>query len=336
MKRIRLIYTGGTIGMQRNEHGNLAPVEFEALLEHIPSLDLLPVQLEVEACESPMDSSDLTPDCWVNLVERIEKQYERCDGWVVMHGTDTMAYTASALSFLLQDLGKPVILTGSQLPLGVLRTDAVENLLSAIEFAAMAEADGSPTITEVAIYFEYKLYRGNRAFKRSSNEFNAFSSPNYPPLAESGVRIKVNKELLHRPDKAVPTFNKSLSSGVGVITLYPGIDFATLPVLEHWKVVLLRTYGAGNVPSSAELAQYLKRCKDAGTLVINTSQCVSGAVSPGLYLSSSVVTEAEVLSASDMTFEAVLTKAMVLLGFQVSADEFRVKFSASWCGERSE
>ncbi|MEY2964149.1 MAG: hypothetical protein RL754_1410 [Bacteroidota bacterium] len=332
MKKIALIYTGGTIGMQRNEQGKLAPVNFDALRQHIPSLELLPVELDVQTVEKPIDSSDMQPSYWVDLVERIERGYSMYDGFVVLHGTDTMAFTASALSFMLRGLDKPVIMTGSQLPVGVLRTDAVENLLSAIEFAALEGPDGQPIIREVAVYFEYKLYRGNRVYKRSSNEFDAFSSPNYPPLAESGVNITVNNDLLLEPHAPL-TVHKQLGTGVGVITLYPGLDYSSLPVLDHWRVLLIRTFGAGNVPSSAEFESYLQRLGKNGTIIVNTSQCVSGSVRPGLYHSSLEGRGYKVLSAKDMTFESAIVKAMVLLGEVLSADEFDVKFTASLCGE---
>jgi hypothetical protein len=198
MRKICLIYTGGTIGMKQNPNGKLAPVDFDQLRASIPALELLPIELDVVTVDKPVDSSEMQPEGWIDLVERIEKHYQDYDGFVLLHGTDTMAYTASALSFLIQGLKKPIIITGSQLPVGVLRTDATENLLSALEFAAM-ERDGEALIQEVCIYFEYKLYRGNRAYKRSSNEFDAFSSPNYPALAESGVRMSVYDELLWKP-----------------------------------------------------------------------------------------------------------------------------------------
>jgi L-asparaginase len=220
------------------------------------------------------------------------------------------------------------------LPVGVLRTDATENLLSALEFAAMEE-QGQALIQEVCIYFEYKLYRGNRAFKRSSNEFNAFSSPNFPPLAESGVRLTVFKDRLWRTSLPKPLFLKKVDPSVGVVTLYPGLDFTSMPVMPHWKVVLLRTYGAGNAPKTEAFAEFLARCKKNGTLIVNTSQCVSGSVVLGLYDSSSTMESLKVLSANDMTFESSLVKSMVLLGEGVSEDEFGVKFSASWVGERS-
>src|SRR5210317_2320399 len=331
MRKICLIYTGGTIGMRQNPNGKLAPVDFEELRKNIPTLRLLPIELEVKTMDRPLDSSEMHPSVWADLATEIYGLHDQFDGFVILHGTDTMAFTASALSFMLHGLKKPVIITGSQLPVGVLRTDAVENLLSALEFAAMEES-GLPVIQEVCIYFEYKLYRGNRAYKRSSNEFNAFSSPNYPALGERGVRMTVYEELLWKSNRTT-TFQKSIDASVGVVTLYPGLKFEQLPVLKDWKVLLLRTFGAGNAPNSHSLIEFLSRCEKSGIQIINTSQCVSGRIVPGLYDSSSAIERFNVLSASDMTFESTLVKSMVLLGQNLSQDEFAVKFSESISGE---
>ena len=221
------------------------------------------------------------------------------------------------------------------MPVGVLRTDAVENIVSAFEFAALAEKDGSAVIQEVAIYFEYELLRGNRAYKRSSNEFNAFSSPNYPPLASSGVRLSVNKELLWRSEKSYQ-LRSGIDTSVGVVTLYPGLDFDQLPHLSHWKVLVLRTFGAGNAPKSPSFLEFLKRVEKNGTIIVNTSQCVSGSVLPGLYDSSSALEEVKMLNAKDMTFESALVKSMVLLGQSHSVADFHFKFPLSLAGEVTE
>ncbi len=332
MRKICLIYTGGTIGMKQNLNGKLAPVDFDQLRASIPALALLPIELDVVTVDKPVDSSEMQPEGWIDLVERIEKNYQDYDGFVLLHGTDTMAYTASALSFLIEGLKKPIIITGSQLPVGVLRTDATENLLSALEFAAM-EREGEALIHEVCIYFEYKLYRGNRAYKRSSNEFNAFSSPNYPALAESGVRMSVHEELLWKPVESILRFQKKVDPSVGVVTLYPGLDFTKVPVLDDWKVVLLRTFGAGNAPNTPEFIDFLQRCEEGGVQIINTTQCVNGRIVPGLYDSSSALEQFNTLSAKDMTFESALVKTMVLLGQNLDQDEFIIKFSESLSGE---
>lgn len=335
MRKIALIYTGGTIGMRQNQRGKLAPMDFESVAEKIPALQLLPIEILPVTLESPIDSSEMVPKVWQELAEVIDGLMDQVDGMVVLHGTDTMAYTACALSFMFEGLQKPIIITGSQLPVGVLRTDAVENIVSAFEFAALTEEDGSAVIQEVAIYFEYELLRGNRAYKRSSNEFNAFSSPNYPPLASSGVRLSVNKELLWRSKKSYQ-LRSGIDTSVGVVTLYPGLDFDQLPHLPHWKVLVLRTFGAGNAPKSPSFLEFLKRVEKNGTIIVNTSQCVSGSVLPGLYDSSSALEEVKMLNAKDMTFESALVKSMVLLGQGNSMADFHSKFPLSLAGEVSE
>lgn len=335
MRKIALIYTGGTIGMRQNPQGKLAPMDFESVAEKIPALKLLPIEIVPVTLDHPIDSSEMVPAVWQELAEVIDGLMDQVDGMVVLHGTDTMAYTACALSFMFEGLQKPIIITGSQLPVGVLRTDAVENIVSAFEFAALAEEDGSAVIREVAIYFEYELLRGNRAYKRSSNEFNAFSSPNYPPLASSGVRLSVNKELLWRSKKTY-ALKSGIDTSVGVVTLYPGLDFDQLPHLSHWKVLVLRTFGAGNAPKSPSFLEFLKRVEKNGTIIVNTSQCVSGSVLPGLYDSSSALEEVKMLNARDMTFESALVKSMVLLGQGNSLADFHSKFPLSLAGEVSE
>ena len=335
MRKIALIYTGGTIGMRQNPQGKLAPMDFESVAEKIPALKLLPIEIVPVTLDHPIDSSEMVPAVWQELATVIDDLMDSVDGMVVLHGTDTMAYTACALSFMFEGLQKPIIITGSQLPVGVLRTDAVENIVSAFEFAALAEEDGSAVIQEVAIYFEYELLRGNRAYKRSSNEFNAFSSPNYPPLASSGVRLSANKELLWRSKKTY-ALKSGVDTSVGVVTLYPGLDFDQLPHLPHWKVLVLRTFGAGNAPKSSSFLEFLKRVEKNGTIIVNTSQCVSGSVLPGLYDSSSALEEVKMLNAKDMTFESALVKSMVLLGQGNVVADFHSKFPLSLAGEVSE
>lgn len=335
MRKIALIYTGGTIGMRQNEAGKLSPMNFEGVTDKIPSLGLLPIDIVPRALSRPIDSSEMVPEIWVELIEVIEEMMDEVDGFVILHGTDTMAYTACALSFMIRGLQKPVVITGSQLPVGVLRTDAVENLVSAFEFAAMCNENGFPLVREVCIYFEYQLLRGNRAYKRSSNEFDAFSSPNFPALATSGVKVQLAQELLWESPGPLQ-FQKQLGTGVGVVTLYPGLDFDTLPALKGWNVLLIRTFGAGNAPKSAAFLRFLRRLEKNGTIIVNTSQCVSGSVVPGLYDSSSALEEVNMLSAKDMTFESALVKSMVLLGEELSEREFRIKFSSSLAGELTE
>jgi len=332
MRKIALIYTGGTIGMRQNEHGKLAPMDFESVAERIPALKLLPIEILPVALERPIDSSEMVPSLWQELARIIDGLMNEVDGMVVLHGTDTMAFTACALSFMLQGLRKPVIMTGSQLPVGVLRTDAVENIVSAFEFAALADNKGIPLIQEVAIYFEYQLLRGNRAYKRSSNEFNAFSSPNFPALATSGVRVHINEQNLWRSQQNY-ALDVRVSDELGVVTLYPGLDFEHLPALAHWRVLLLRTFGAGNAPKSQAFQNFLRRVDENGTIIINTSQCVSGSVLPGEYDSSSALDQFNVLNSRDMTFESALVKSMILMARTSDPDEFKGRFTQSFAGE---
>ncbi len=335
MRKIALIYTGGTIGMRQNERGKLAPMDFESAIENIPALSLLPIEIITVSLKKAIDSSEMMPQVWKELAEATDKLISEVDGIVILHGTDTMAYTACALSFMLEGLRKPIIITGSQLPIGILRTDAVENIVSAFEFAALSDKKGDPVIQEVAIYFEYELLRGNRAYKRSSNEFNAFSSPNYPALASSGVRLTVNKELLWRAKESYYVDTRICNS-VGVVTLYPGLNFSALPALNTWKVLLLRTFGAGNAPKSDDFLKFLKRVEKNGTIIVNTSQCVSGSVIPGLYDSSSALEEVNMLNAKDMTFESAVVKSMILLGRGLTELDFYENFSKSLSGELTE
>ena len=332
MRKIALIYTGGTIGMRQNEHGKLAPMDFESVAERIPALKLLPIEIVPVALEQPIDSSEMVPSLWQELATVIDGLMNEVDGMVVLHGTDTMAFTACALSFMLQGLRKPVIMTGSQLPVGVLRTDAVENIVSAFEFAALADNEGIPLIQEVAIYFEYQLLRGNRAYKRSSNEFNAFSSPNFPALATSGVRVHISEQNLWRSQQNY-ALDVRVSDELGVVTLYPGLDFEHLPALVHWRVLLLRTFGAGNAPQSQAFQNFLRRVDENGTIIINTSQCVSGSVLPGEYDSSSALDQFNVLNSKDMTFESALVKSMILMARTSDPDEFKGRFTQSFAGE---
>lgn len=320
--------------MRQNERGKLAPMDFQSVADKIPALRLLPIEIVPVALIHPIDSSEMVPSVWQELASIIDGLMDKVDGFVVLHGTDTMAYTACALSFMFQGLRKPIIMTGSQLPVGVLRTDAVENLVSAFEFAALADQKGNAVIQEVAIYFEYELLRGNRAYKRSSNEFNAFSSPNYPKLASSGVRLSVNDDLLWQSNESY-LLDTRVDTSVGVVTLYPGLDFLNLPALTDWKVLLLRTFGAGNAPKSKAFLDFLKRVEKNGTIIVNTSQCVSGSVLPGLYDSSSALEEVKMLNANDMTFESALVKSMILLGQGLSQAEFYIKFPLSLAGEVS-
>ncbi len=304
-----IIYTGGTIGMIKNSKtGALTPFNFDAIYEQIPDLKQFPYQLEFHCFDPLIDSSDITPEHWVELAQVIENNYEHYDGFVILHGSDTMAYSASALSFMLENLNKPVIFTGSQLPLGVLRTDGRENLIAAIEIAATKE-DDTPLVPEVCIYFENKLMRANRTIKYNAENFNAFVSPNYPNLAEAGVYIKFNKNSILNPNFKRIKVHTKLDTNVVVLRLFPGINeqvVESILNIQNVKAVVLETFGSGNAPSTAWFINKLKKAIEKGTLIINVTQCAAGKVEQGKYETSTQLKEIGVLSGYDSTTEAML------------------------------
>lgn len=334
---IKLIYTGGTIGMVKDQAtGQLMPFNFEGLLAQIPELQSLGVDISTEGFDHPVDSSNMRLDHWTNLVERIERNYDDADGFVILHGSDTMAFTASALSFLIENPGKPIILTGAQLPIGILRSDARENLITSLELAAARGSDGLPVVQEVAVYFEYKLYRGNRVVKWSAEDFQAFQSYNHPHLAEVGVSIKWNTEALLRTQDRKTTFHHALDGRVAVLNLFPGMDFGAFqPLQDHCKALILLTFGAGNAPEHPQLHQVIDQCRQQGIPVVNVTQCLAGGVHQGMYQTSEHLRTRGVISAGDMTFEAAVTKLMVLLGQQKSGPLLEAAFADQRFGERS-
>lgn len=336
---ILLIYTGGTIGMIKDpKTGVLRSFDFDNLLVKIPELQLLACSIETFSFDEPIDSSNMNPDYWVQIAEIIEQNYSAFDGFVVLHGSDTMSYTASALSFMLENLAKPVIFTGSQLPIGDLRTDAKENLITSIQIASLQEK-GHPVIKEVCLYFEYKLYRGNRTTKINAEHFEAFASLNYPDLAESGVHLKVNKEYLFKPKEGAPLrLHKTLNNNIAVVKLFPGISknvlysiFST-PNLEG---VILETYGAGNTTNRQWFIDMLKEYTNKGIHIINVTQCSGGSVMMGQYETSTQLKDIGVISGGDMTTEAAIAKLMYLLSKNLSIIEFKECFESSLRGEIS-
>ena len=338
--KILLIYTGGTIGMKKDfATGALKAFNFSKLLQRIPELKLLDCEIESISFENPIDSSNMNPQKWVQLATMIEDNYSAFDGFVVLHGSDTMSYTASALSFMMEHLAKPIIFTGSQLPIGDLRTDAKENLITAIQIASLRE-NGRAVIQEVGLYFEYKLYRANRTTKINAEHFKAFTSPNYSFLIESGVHLKMNPDLfLPTKENTGLVVHKNLDTNVIILKLFPGISeqvIAAVVAIPNLKGIVLETYGAGNAPTDEWLLAVLQKAIQNGIHIINVTQCSGGSVRMGQYETSTALREIGVISGKDITTEAAITKLMYLLGQNVLAANFKEQFETSLRGEIQE
>lgn len=334
---ILLIYTGGTIGMIKDfETGALKAFNFDELQQHVPELKLLEHNIETISFDVPIDSSNMDPECHVQMVEIIEENYDDYDGFVILHGSDTMSYSAAALSFMIENLGKPIIFTGSQLPIGDLRTDAKENLITAIQLAGLRR-NGKTVISEVGLYFEYKLYRGNRTTKINSEHFQAFDSPNFPPLAISGVNLKMDYALLKKPNRRKELIvHKTLNDNILVLKLFPGINenlLQKLFAIDGLQGVVLETFGSGNANNEDWFIDILKNALDRGIFIVNVTQCRGGGVSMGNYETSTRLKRIGLISGKDITTEAAVAKMMYLLSKDLSPKVFRTIFETSIRGE---
>ncbi|MBR3884749.1 MAG: type I asparaginase [Bacteroidaceae bacterium] len=337
---ILLIYTGGTIGMMRNsETGALENFNFDELIRHVPEIKQFNLNISSKAFNPPIDSSDMKPALWAELAKIIYDNYDQYDGFVVLHGTDTMAFTASALSFMLDGLMKPVILTGSQLPIGVLRTDGKENLLTAIEIAAAKNVDGTPIVPEVCIFFHQQLMRGNRSTKISAESFSAFSSNNYPILAKSGLEIQYNRNYIKPYDpnsKLTPHY--AMDSDIIIFSLFPGIQpdiVRSVLVADGLKGIIFRTFGSGNAPQEQWLVDALTEATRMGKIIVNITQCSTGSVKMKLYETGRQLLDAGIISGGDLTVEAALTKLMNLLGRRLTPEQIRIEMRRNMAGEIS-
>ncbi|MDR3046275.1 MAG: type I asparaginase [Bacteroidales bacterium] len=336
-RKILLIYTGGTIGMLRNsETKALEPFPFHNIYKHLPMLSLIDAEIIFYEMNPLIDSSDTNPKYWIKLAKEIYDHYDNVDGFVILHGTDTMAYTSSALSFLLENLNKPVILTGSQLPLGVMRTDGRENILNSIEIAA-TYIDDRPAVPEVCIYFENSLYRGNRSYKDNAEEFNAFTSSNYPKLATVGVKIKFNEAYIHQCNDKKLILHTQIDDNIAILKLYPGITLpliATVFKTPNIRAVILESFGAGNAPTYPDFLNIIEDAIKQGIIVVNVTQCKGGgSVEAGLYSGSALLKKIGVVSGYDITTEAAVTKLMYLLGQNLATDKIKKLMGISLRGE---
>ena len=336
-RKVLIIYTGGTIGMEKDyETNSLRAFDFNHIFNKIPEMNLLECEVSVHQFSEPLDSSDVGPEEWKEIAQLIEENYNLFDGFLILHGTDTMAYTASALSFMLKNLRKPVILTGSQLPIGDLRTDAKENLLTSLYYASLYQNDEA-VVQEVALYFEYKLLRGNRCLKYSAENFDAFISPNYPILGESGVHLKVEETMLYRTHHQEDfSVDLHLNDSILLWRIFPGINLESLPQIPKIKVLILQVFGSGTIFSNKKTEEVLQKIRNNGTEIVVISQCVSGGISIGKYNNSNIFKKIGAISGHDITAESALAKAMHLIDNPNYSGDFAENFKKNLRGEISE
>jgi L-asparaginase len=337
---ILIVYTGGTIGMVKDYKTKALKVfDFSQIVDKIPELKQLDCHIDSLSFEDLIDSSNMNTDYYVQIAETIEVNYEKYDGFVILTGSDTMSYISSAISFMFENLQKPIIFTGSQLPIGDLRTDAKENLITTIEIAA-ARKNGKPIISEVGLYFEYKLYRANRTTKINAAQFEAFTSMNYPPLAESGVHLNFNESLLHSQKESAKKLvvRKKLDTNIAILKLFPGITknvVESILQIQNLKGVVLETYGAGNALTQAWFLDVLKTSIQNGIQIVNVTQCVGGSVILGHYETSVAMKEIGIVNGKDITTESAIAKLMYLLGENLGGKSFKRLFERSLRGEIS-
>ncbi len=336
---ILIIYTGGTIGMKEDPmDGTLKPFDFSQIMEEVPELNKFDVKIDSYTFDPLIDSSDVEPSLWISLAELIYERYEDYDGFIILHGTDTMAYSASTLSFMLEGLTKPVVFTGSQLPIGVPRTDGKENLISAVEIAAAKDYEGHARVPEVCIYFDSKLLRGNRSTKYSAEAFNAFASPNCPPLAEAGIQIRYNTDVIRKPIywDAQLRVQTRLDTRVAILKVHPGMTPQVMRSVVSdplTRACIIETYGSGNALSKDWFLDIVREAASAGKILLNVTQCKSGTVNMNLYATGATLKHAGVLSGSDITTEAALGKLFSLMGRSDNDGWVKTMLEKNLCGE---
>lgn len=336
-----LIYTGGTIGMKQDMKDlTLKPFDFSQILDEVPEIRKFAFKIDTYSFEPPIDSSDVEPSLWQDLARLIKEKYEDYDGFIILHGTDTMSYSASALSFMLDGLTKPVIFTGSQLPIGVPRTDGKENLISAVEIASAKDKDGHPAVPEVCVCFDSLLMRGNRSTKVNSEVFRAFQSPNFPPLAEAGINIRYNNEYIRKPNDWYQslTINTELDTRVSILKIHPGITPEVVRNIlcgKDTRAIIMETYGSGNAPTRDWFLDIVKESSAMNKIIVNVTQCLAGAVNMNIYANGKALERAGVIDGYDSTTESALAKLFYLMGKSRDNEWVKAMMSRNLKGEIS-